>query len=452
MMPFYFSKKGLKLRSLLMIVMLLLLFLPISSQYFFRVYDNHQLQKTEIELISQSAVLAAIYRLLLTEYQNKPLIYPNIQSKNYYHPIQPLLDLSHNSVLPRRPKAIKTNQVIDKMVLKTGKKMQSIIIETQRITLAGIRILDQHGTVIAGRHEVGLSLAHIKEVKAALNGQYQAVIRERLSDEPAPPLASISRGAHIRAFSALPIMQNKQVIGVVYLSRTPLNIAKYLYASKLKILSLSLFVLTIAILFIYFISGFIAQPIKELTEQVRKVSQGEIETIQLSKQPSTYELAELAQSFVKMSQTLQQRSTYIRDFAAHVSHEFKTPLTAIQGALELLQDHADEMSDQQKQKFFNNILADTRRLEKLVQRLLELARADAMQPSSDCSDLNKVLTHCQAIYAERQLEIQFNNKESQLYLKISPDSLQTIFMNLAENSLQHGANQINIEFLIKKKL
>lgn len=53
----------------------------------------------------------------------------------------------------------------------------------------------------------------------------------------------------------------------------------------------------------------------------------------------------------------------------------------MQGGLELLQDHPDTMPSEQQHRFIDHLLADTQRLKQLVNRLLELARADVSDPS-----------------------------------------------------------------------
>ena len=94
----------------------------------------------------------------------------------------------------------------------------------------------------------------------------------------------------------------------------------------------------------------------------------------------TREAQSLSESIVTMARTLEARADYVRDLALGISHEFKTPLTGIRGGAELLRDHLDEMSADERRKFLSNILADTERLERLVRRILELARADALAP------------------------------------------------------------------------
>src|SRR3546814_16253407 len=62
-----------------------------------------------------------------------------------------------------------------------------------------------------------------------------------------------------------------------------------------------------------------------------------------------------------------------------MSHEFKTPLSGIRGAIELLEDHDATMSAEERRRFLANADADARRLASLVSRLLALARADMMR-------------------------------------------------------------------------
>ena len=92
------------------------------------------------------------------------------------------------------------------------------------------------------------------------------------------------------------------------------------------------------------------------------------------------EIRALYEDFRAMAEAIERRSRYLRDFAAAVSHEFKTPLAGIEGAVELLQDHDDDMSADERRRFLDNIAADADRLSQLVTRLLDLARADMARP------------------------------------------------------------------------
>ena len=410
-----------KLRTILLVVMLSVLFLPLGSIYFLRFYENDLVRKTELELISQSAAIAATYRLLI--HQN------HLDLSLGYMPISPSLDLSSDPVLPRRPTARITNSPQHPLVMQAAQQMQFILSSTQQTTLAGMRLLDASGTVIAGHDEVGFSLAHIVEVQHALEGSFSAVIRERISDEPPPPIASISRGTKIRIFTAFPIIDEGKVYGVVYLSRTPQNILKHLYANKQKVFFLIFFVLALTALLATFISSRLSRPIRELIEQTQKVTSGELETVEVLRQPGTYELSKLSNSFAEMSKILHERTTYIDRFASHVSHEFKTPLTSMQGSLELLQEHRDDMPAEQQRRFLNNLQEDTERLKRLVNRLLEQARADSTQISSETTNLANVLKQLESRFSDTTLQLDYQPDELDVSVKIATHQLKIILNN-----------------------
>ncbi|MEN9433204.1 MAG: hypothetical protein RLZZ422_793, partial [Pseudomonadota bacterium] len=256
-----FIRNGLfRLRNILLIMMLTVLALPLGGLYFFRIYENELVRQTEIELIAQSAVLAATYRQLMRLDRMTALTLTAINTKEqepknaaltaayksqmeinpsgYFTPIPPTLDLTDPIELPR-PEARITGVMANAKATAAGQAMTRIVLDTQQVTLAGVRLLDEQGIVIGGKEEIGLSLAHIPEVRLALRGKFKSIIRQRISDEPPPPLYSISRGTTIRVFTAFPILDQQHVLGVVYLSRTPNNIIKHLYEGRRVILTVT---------------------------------------------------------------------------------------------------------------------------------------------------------------------------------------------------------------------
>jgi signal transduction histidine kinase len=460
-----FIRNGLfRLRNILLIMMLTVLALPLGGLYFFRIYENELVRQTEIELIAQSAVLAATYRQLMRLDRMTALTLTAINTKEqepknaaltaayksqmeinpsgYFTPIPPTLDLTDPIELPR-PEARITGVMANAKATAAGQAMTRIVLDTQQVTLAGVRLLDEQGIVIGGKEEIGLSLAHIPEVRLALRGKFKSIIRQRISDEPPPPLYSISRGTTIRVFTAFPILDQQHVLGVVYLSRTPNNIIKHLYEGRRVILTVTGTLLGSAVLLVLFVSSSISRPIRELILQTEKVAQGEQRIVEPIKHPVTYEVAQLSDSFASMSKTLAERTDYIKRFAAHVSHEFKTPLTSMQGALELLQEHLETMTAERRQRFLDNLMVDTQRLRNLVTRLLELARADALEPSKQTSILPETLDLIANRYQERGLTLKYSELSTHP-LPIAPEVLDSILNNLFENSQHHKATEILI--------
>lgn len=450
-----FPRKTLfRLRSILLLVMLAVLALPLGGLYFFRIYENALVQQTELELISQSAALSAIFRQLVRNQPQKSdygyiqfsssLTEPDSSGETFYTPVKPSVDLIA-PIAPPRPEARPSIQAVDPVARAVGAQMNQILRDTQQVTLSGMRLLDPNGTVIAGREEVGLSLAHLPEVKQAMQGKYASSIRQRIPDQPPPPLYSVSRGSQIRVFTAFPIIENKRLQGVLLLSRTPNNIIKHLYANRGILFIATFSLLLLAVLLILLVSSTISRPIRELLQQTERVRQGAQREVAPIQNPVTKEIAQLSESFAGMSHALADRSDYIRRFATHVSHEFKTPLTAMQGALELLHDHIDTMPAERREKFIQNLLADTQRLKHLVNRLLELARADALETRCETSTLPALFKALHNRYRERGLQIQFHKTLPHTPLAIAPEALETVVINLLDNSLQHGANCVDVQ-------
>jgi signal transduction histidine kinase len=446
------KKRKYRLRTILLVVNLTVLILPLGSIFFFRIFENLLVRQTELELISQAAVISSIYKNQIVhsmfdpDSYGKPLpesILPPEDEK--YTPVLPELDLSDDPVLPPRPDGMEpeTDSRTDPIVGTIGKNLSPILLDAKMTTLSAIKILDYHGNTVAGQSEIGLSFSHAEEIASALEGQYKSVIRERISDEPPPPIASISRGTSIRVFIAFPVIHENRLWGVVYISRTPKNILKNLYAQKGKVILAVLSIIGLTLLLVYFISRTISRPVYQLIKQTQGAAEGNIKAMQPLDDPVTEEMELLSKSFSKMALSLHERSEYIREFASHVSHEFKTPLTAIQGASELLLEHYEEMSPDKRRKFIENMLHDADRLKLLVARLLELAKAENITPSRETTNLSDILNKLKSKFASQGLDIEFKSQPN-YQLKISADILETALSNLATNSLQHEATRVEL--------
>lgn len=447
------KKRKYRLRTILLVVNLTVLILPLGSIFFFRIFENLLVRQTELELISQAAVISSIYKnqiihsMFDPDSYGKPLPEPEPQPEDEkYKPVLPKLDLSDDPVLPPRPEGVtpEPDSRTDPIVGTIGKNLSPILLDAKMTTLSAIKILDYHGNTVAGQSEVGLSFSHVEEIRSALEGQYKSVIRKRISDEPPPPIASISRGTSIRAFIAFPVIHENRLWGVVYISRTPKNILKNLYAQKGKVVLAGVSIIGLTLLLVYFISRTISRPVYQLIQQTQGASEGNVKAMQPLDDPVTEEMELLSKSFSQMALSLHERSEYIREFAAYVSHEFKTPLTAIQGASELLLEHYEEMSPDKRRKFIENMLHDADRLKLLVARLLELAKAENLTPSKETANLSDILNKLKNKFASQGLNIEIKSQPN-YQLRISADILETALSNLATNSLQHEATRIELD-------
>jgi signal transduction histidine kinase len=438
--------------SLSLVVFLVLasvLLLPLFSLYFLKVYQNQLIQQTEAELIAQSAALGAVFHREVETSIPKdtalgtavPPVVPK-PSDEPYQPIWPTLELVNESVLPPRPEARTPSMPADPAFVALGARMMPDLIATQNVTLAGFRLLDPHGIVIAGREEVGLSLAHLQEVAEALQGHFSGALRVRISKHDQPSLYSMSRGTGMRVFTAMPVIARGQVAGVIYASRTPSNVFKYLYElrGKLALAILCMIVPTLLIGFLFHRT--ITEPMRELVERTNLIGKGDRDALRPLKRHGTSEFARLSQSFLGMAKRLNTRSSFISTFATHVSHELKSPLTSIQGAAELLRDDVDSpnMDDEDRRKFLDNIIADTDRLAKISGRLRDFARAEN-PVALGAARLSDAIAGLRSAFPA--LDIRAGG-ELDTPMRISEENAAIILSNLADNAVRHGSSTLDL--------
>ena len=426
--------------------------LPLMGLFFFRLYDNQLIHQTQAELIAQSRVLAAVFakeveaRLpsgIALGTEIPPEARPDPEDR--LTPIRPALDLAGNDLLRRRPDALPADTPADPAYVAIGALLMPIILETQKVTLAGFRVLDPHGVVIAGRQEVGQSLAHIEEVAAALQGQYSAALRTRTPDKPPPPIYSISRGVGVHVFSAMPVIVNNHVAGVIYTSRTPSNIFDHLYQERGKFFLAGLVVVlaTIAIGLVF--SRTITRPMRELVDRAARIGKGERDVFQPLQHYGTREFAQLSHSFLDMAQQLSRRSDYIATFSANLTHELKSPLTSIKGAAELLLDSlhskSDKLTPSEQENFVSNILGDAERLETMTQRLRELARAES-PPQNEHTELASVVANLKSRFSTRAIAASGSLDHS---VAMSSEKALIVLSHLADNAIRHNAKNLRLD-------
>ena len=219
---------------------------------------------------------------------------------------------------------------------------------------------------------------------------------------------------------------------------------EHLYNQKEKVLFLACVVLLLAVALVVFTSYTIARPVHALIQQTRQFASGDKKSIEPLTSPVTEEMALLSESFAEMAHSLEYRAQYIRDFATHVSHEFKTPLTGIQGAVELLQEHMSEMPAERRSRFLGNIAQDADRLKRLVDRLLEMARADVTQPTGGKAEMVPILAKLHKRYKDQGLTISCAGANDAT-AAIPAEIVETVITNLLDNSRQNGANHVDIK-------
>lgn len=116
------------------------------------------------------------------------------------------------------------------------------------------------------------------------------------------------------------------------------------------------------------------KPIKVLCKAMEKVADGDF-SVQLNTRSATKEIQELYSGFNLMTHELSATEILQTDFVSNVSHEFKTPINAIEGYATLLQD-SENISEEVRTEYVDKILLNTKRLSNLVGNILLLSKID----------------------------------------------------------------------------
>ncbi len=162
----------------------------------------------------------------------------------------------------------------------------------------------------------------------------------------------------------------------------------------------------------------------------------------------------------KLTQSQLALASKRQDFVSAVSHELKTPLTAIRMYAELLQN-SWVANEEKRQKYYNQIASETERLTRLIQNVLNLSKLDGNRwnvqlrrdrPKSVLDDF--VSTYSKNVEKQGfELTVSSDTDVKDITLMMDRDAIMQILMNLVDNSLKFSKNadykMINIELRLK---
>ncbi len=152
----------------------------------------------------------------------------------------------------------------------------------------------------------------------------------------------------------------------------------------------------------------------------------------------TPEIGELAQDVLDMADVLQSREMAVRSYTDHVTHELKTPLTAIRGAAELLE--AEEGLPEEAQKLVQTIAGAEKRAVKLLGAARQIAAA-RMPEHQGSTVLRDCIPALEARLSDTELEVLNDTVE----LPLARSGLEVVLGHLAENAEQAGASKLTFD-------
>ncbi|MCL5883211.1 MAG: ATP-binding protein [Actinobacteria bacterium] len=200
--------------------------------------------------------------------------------------------------------------------------------------------------------------------------------------------------------------------------------------------------LAVSLLLAFLLARRLSRPLHEITQAATAVAEGDYST-ELAVR-SNDEIGRLADAFRNMTAEVRQAQEQQRQFVMNVSHELKTPLTAISGHAQALSEGVAE-DPAAVAKSLGVIVSETRRLSRLIEDLISVAKFDARQfelkrtTVSIADVFGAVVDGLSRDAGERGVELdsQGTVETPGLTLATDPDRLRQILSNLTLNSLSH---------------
>ncbi len=253
----------------------------------------------------------------------------------------------------------------------------------------------------------------------------------------------------------VPLMYKEEIIGTVFLL-TPIPEINRVRFDVFKLFIVSgVVAVGVALVLIFFLSLRISIPLQKINKAAKTIADGQFEKrVDIVSQD---EIGELAITFNHMAESLQNLEEMRSSFVANVSHELRTPMTTISGFVEGI---LDDTIPQTKQKDYLNIVLDEiRRLSRLVNNLLDLAKMEAGQHEVVIQDfdINELLRTTIIKFENRitkkdiHIKASFENEKCQV--KGDVDSIQRVITNLFDNAIKFTEQyqEINVSVKLKGK-
>ena len=187
------------------------------------------------------------------------------------------------------------------------------------------------------------------------------------------------------------------------------------------------------------------RPLDAAVSATRRIAAGDLDATVEHTRGEDPEFAELAGSINSMGATLQRAREQERQFLLSVSHELRTPLTSIRGYADAIVDGTAAHSADAA----GIIGAEARRLERLVQDLLDLARLDADRFSLDLVTVDAAAAVHQVVDGFRRSAAELGldllaapGSAATLWVRADPDRLVQVLANLAENASSFARTQV----------
>ncbi|MCL2635831.1 MAG: two-component system sensor histidine kinase CreC, partial [Betaproteobacteria bacterium] len=304
-----------------------------------------------------------------------------------------------------------------------------------------IYITDARGIVVYDSKDAatGKDFSRWRDIARALRGEYGA---RQTRENPDDPSTSVM---HVAA----PIVYHGERIGALSLAKPMSSLFPYIERGADRVKSSGLILLLAAALIGLLFTAWLSWSIHRLRDYARAVAGGH-----KAEAPTGggRQLSELARALATMREKLEGKQ-YVERYVQNLTHEMKSPLTAIRGAAEILEGNPPA---EDRRRFVDNIVEQTQRLQVTIERLLMLARVEqlqapegpqTLQPAAllgDCLELRRPALAARGLAVRPRVD-------TSRPIKGDAFLLQQALLNLLDNAIEFSPDGSDIDFAVRER-
>jgi len=204
----------------------------------------------------------------------------------------------------------------------------------------------------------------------------------------------------------------------------------------------SLLALAVGVLVALVLSRRLAAPIRNADTVTRRLALGELSARAVDPPTGRDELSDLVRNVNALADTLERSKLLEQQFLLSVSHDLRTPLTSIRGFAEAITDG----TAQNPERAAEVILQESRRLERLVHDLLDLAKLDARSFTFDLrpTDLRALAGDVSAGFEPSGRRVVGPGPGPAVPVVVDPDRMAQVIANLLDNACRYAAHEITV--------
>ena len=245
---------------------------------------------------------------------------------------------------------------------------------------------------------------------------------------------------YVTTMNLLTGQSEQQQVGVAYVAAQASSITELWRAFTTIYFFTAVVVLCMAFVFSSVTSLKQTRPLKEIAEAARRFGHGEYDQRVSGYEDRRDEVGELAEAFNAMADSIAKSEARRSEFVANISHELKTPMTTIAGFSDGILDGT--IPPEKEREALKTISSETRRLSRLVRRMLDLSRLQSAenvtaQEQFDVSEIMlRVLVSLEGKITDRGLDVDTNLPDNPVMVWGDPDAITQVCYNLLDNAIK----------------